>query len=322
MGIWIEPVPHLVVGQIKEWASSAGISAIRIPGYWHNKAGSNIAPNTSASPDEKIILKFHGGAYVAGSAIPDDPTANTVKGVLERATSVQRAFSVEYRLSVGPPFKPANGFPAALIDALAGYNHLVNVLSFQPENIIIEGDSAGGNLALALTMYLIGNRDTLADAALPGTKSLTSPGGLILCSPWADIGSSHDRPLQSYLARSDYVGNVRGSRSKYSNKAFLGSLGLPAADTNMYISPASKIITNISFAGWPRTLISCGGAEYLAPSIRTLKERMAVDMGEGSGAGQVSYCEVPDGIHDFLVFTWHEPERSQVLKIMADWVDK
>lgn len=49
---------------------------------------------------------------------------------------------------------------------------------------------------------------------------------------------------------------------------------------------------------------------------------MAVDMGEGSGVGQASYCEVPEGIHNFLVFTWHEPERSQVLKTIAEWVDQ
>jgi acetyl esterase/lipase len=321
-GVWIQPVSHLVFGQIKEWADNADVSAICIPGYWLSKSDSCVSADTPASVGETVIMKLHGGSYIANSAHPEDPTANTIKGILEYANSIKRAFSVEYRLSAGRPFQPANPFPTALLDALAAYNHLVNVLGFDPANIMMEGDSAGGNLALALTKYLVENRDALAKAALPGTKPLTPPGGIILCSPWADLGRSHDQPVQPYLARTDFVGNDCGPRSNYAQTAFLGPLDLSAADSNAYISPASKAIERVSFKSWPRTLIICGGAEYFAPGIRTLKECMSADMGEGHGFGQVSYCEMPDAIHNFLVFTWHEPERSQALKVIAEWVDQ
>jgi acetyl esterase/lipase len=321
-GVWIQPVPHLILGPIKEWASNAGVSSVRIPGYWIDKPGFDTSPDAPASPGERVILKFHGGGYISKSAYPADRTCNTVKGVLGCTTSIRRAFSVEYRLSVGRPFEPENPFPAALLDALAAYDHLLNTLGFESENIIVEGDSAGGNLALAFVKYLLEYRDALAEAAPPGKKALTAPSGVILCSPWVDLGSSHDQPVRSYLARSDYIENERGPRSRYPQQAFVGPLGMPAANTNAFISPASKAIPKVSFAGWPRTLIICGGAENFAPSIRTLKERMAADMGEGSGTGQVSYCEAIDGIHDFLMFPWHEPERSQILTAMADWVDQ
>ena len=52
---------------------------------------------------------------------------------------------------------------AALIDALAGYNYLVNTVGFHPTRIILEGDSAGGNLALALTRYLLEHRNPVSD---------------------------------------------------------------------------------------------------------------------------------------------------------------
>ncbi|KAJ1032457.1 hypothetical protein NDA16_000481 [Ustilago loliicola] len=60
-----------------------------------------------------------------------------------------RSFSLDYRLCV--PGRPrAGSYPAALLDALSGYLYLVRELGFKEENIIIAGDSAGGNLALAL----------------------------------------------------------------------------------------------------------------------------------------------------------------------------
>lgn len=75
----------------------------------------------------------------------------------------KRAFSLDYRLCV--PGRPEIGsFPAPLLDALAGYRYLVRECNFDPENIIVAGDSAGGNLGLALCRYL---RDERIDG-MPG----------------------------------------------------------------------------------------------------------------------------------------------------------
>jgi len=47
-------------------------------------------------------------------------------------------------------------------------------------------------------------------------------------------------------------------------------------------------------------------------------------LGEGNGVepddGKVRYFEAPDGIHDYLVFTWHEPERTNTFKAINKWV--
>lgn len=56
--------------------------------------------------------------------------------------------------------------------------------------------------------------------------------------------------------------------------------------------------------------INASGAENLVDQIRTLKKRMAADMGEGYGVGRVTYYEAPDGVHVCPGFEFHQPERS------------
>jgi acetyl esterase/lipase len=321
-GVWIQPIESdLVLGDVKKWAVNVNVAPTRIPGYWLGRPGatSDIPSGASPAPGEKVVLALHGGAYVALSANPNDQTAAIARGLLKHVPSVRRVLSVEYRLSAGAPNPPANPFPTALLDALAGYAYLVRVVGFNPADIIVEGDSAGGNLALALTRYLVENADAFtAAAADAGTPVLSPPGAIVLLSPWCDLGTSHDRPPEPYLVRSDYIGGSSGPAAKYAHTAFAGPLGLAAADTNVYISPASKF-ARASFVGWPRAFVVAGGAEWLAESIRTLKERMSADMGEG--AGGVTYYEAPDGVHDYIGAPWHEPERTETLIKIAEWVE-
>ena len=75
-------------------------------------------------------------------------------GILQVRQCVER-FAIEHHL--GNPGEPGGGpvspFPAALIDAMAGYRYL-NLVNrgFPEEDIIIVGDSAGGSdFALAPT---------------------------------------------------------------------------------------------------------------------------------------------------------------------------
>lgn len=322
-GVWVDPVPHLITGALQTSASTASVSSIRIPGYWLYKEGSTIQIGSPPVPGEKVIYTMHGGAYVMCSGHPNDPSAAIGRGFLEHCVTVHRVFSIEYRLSVGPPHKPANPFPAALLDALAGYNYLINVVGFSPLDIIIEGDSAGGNLALALTRYLIEYQNT------PDLKIPAPPSGLILLSPWVDIGVSHCTPGSSAYAHevSDVIQMKAGSLlHTYSSKAFLGPLSQTAADSNAYISPGSisPSMSAVTFVGYPRTFIVGGGAEVLIDQIRTLKDRMIRDLGEGDGIqlgeGKIRYREPQDAKHDFLMLPWHEPERGETFRELAKWI--
>ncbi|MCR5886743.1 alpha/beta hydrolase [Hymenobacter sp. J193] len=112
--------------------------------------------------ESRVLLYLHGGGYVLGSL-------NTHRGLI--GSLAQRcglpAFTIDYRKA------PEYPFPAALEDALLAYRWL-RAEGYPAENIIVAGDSAGGGLALALTLAL---RE--AGEALPAAVM-----GL---SPWTDL---------------------------------------------------------------------------------------------------------------------------------------
>ncbi|KAK2462088.1 hypothetical protein APHAL10511_006551 [Amanita phalloides] len=307
-GVWIEPVPGLIAGELRAFADAAAVEALRIPGYWIHKDGVDAKVASLPIVGEKVVYHLHGGGYIRCSAHPSDPTANIAHGLLKFADSIRRTFSVEYRLSSTDPFPVANPFPAALIDALAGYSYLVNVVGFSPDDIIVAGDSAGGNLAHALTRYLVENQNSNFNLPAP-------PGALLLFSPWCDLSDSHCVPGSSAMTclNTDYITPDGGS---YQKKAFLGPHGPEAGKTNRYISPACRHPSlSIDFKGFPRTLIVAGGAEIHIDQIRTMRTRMAHDLGE-----RVWYIEEADAAHDYVVFGWHEPERTRTLKEVALWM--
>lgn len=317
-GFWINPVPNdLVIGNVKKWAAKASVTPIRIPGYWLHKKGVTISAGERAKPGEKVVLALHGGAYIRMSAHPSDPTAAIAKGLLKHIGSVERVLSVEYRLSSAKPWPVANPFPSALLDAFAGYHYLISEVGFAPSDIIVEGDSAGGNLAHALTRYLVDNQNALGFPA--------PPGALVLLSPWVDLSASHEGPGTSaaLCESTDYIGH--GTGGDYAKVAFLGLHGMHAAEHNPYISPSSlHPAFQVSFAGFPRTFIVGGAAEVLIDQIRTLKDRMIADLGEGNGVlpgeGKVRYYEASGAVHDYILLNWHEPERTDTLAEIAKWV--
>ena len=320
-GVWVSAANHFVIGDLKVWAKAADVSSVRVPGYWTHKKGTSIKVASPPQPNEKIVYFFHGGGYVRLSAHPTDLTAAIARGLLRHVESVTRVFSLEYRLAVGKPFKPAHPFPTQLLDALAGYNYLVNVVGFSPNDIIIAGDSAGGNLAHALTLYLTEYKDT-TEVALPAP-----PGALILLSPWVDLGVTHinlPKGSAKALVVSDYI-SIVDDGTNYAVDAFTGVHERGIVETNPYISPASLDPgLHVDFKKFPRTFIVGGGAEVLIDSIRTLRDRMVRDLGEGNGIredeGKVCYYEAPDGFHDYIVFPGHEPERTNTLVEINKWV--
>jgi acetyl esterase/lipase len=318
-GVWVRPAAHLIVGDVKRWAEDAHVECNRIPAYWIEKKGVNRMPGAPPKVGEKVLYHLHGGAYIEHSAHPSDITAHIVHGIMER-TPIKRTFSLEYRLTKGPPKNALeHPFPAALLDAIAGYDHLVNMVGFAPKDIIVEGDSAGGNLAIALVRYLVENAND-PQVALP-----SPPAALILCSPWVYMGSL-DLPKKSplrktssvyYNRNSDFI-NIAGKATDNIMKNFFGPLGVAAGRNNRYISPASDSLKreSASFKGFPPTFILGGGAEVMIDQIRVFATMMREDLGQG----KVEFLEQPDALHDFLVFPWHEPERTESLDRIAKWL--
>lgn len=325
LGVYIDAVPELIHGELKQWADVAKVEPIRLPGYWIHKKGTSLVMGEKPSKDEKVVLFLHGGSYTSSSAHPSAPTSNVPRTILKECERIKRTLAVEYRLSAGAPLPAANPFPTALIDALAGYNYLVNTVGFVPENIIVTGDSAGGNLALALTRYLVEYTPQLS----PALTTHPSPRALLLFSPWSDMSvATHSNPNSSIhtLAKIDYlVGpSCRPTplpHENYAARAFVGPHGFDTAPfVNPYISPTSPDIPEGkgSFIGFPKTLVIAGNSELLVDQIRVLVERMEKDLGRDSG--MVRYLEAKDAVHDFFVFPWFDSGRKEATEELRNWV--
>ncbi|KLO09150.1 alpha/beta-hydrolase [Schizopora paradoxa] len=328
LGLYVDGVPQLVHDKLQFWARTAGVEPTRIPGYWMHQPGEPIVMGSKPAPGEKVVLYFHGGGYVIHSAHPDSPTSYIARSVVQHCAAaganIRRIFNLEYRLSSHDPYPRENPFPAALLDALAGYAYLINDVGFLSSDIVIAGDSAGGNLALALTRYLL---EMQAHDEIPAEQKLKPPFAMILLSPWADVSNSYCAYPRSSVftnARSDFLivpSKLHDGTYKvdYELRAYSGVHGIAFAETNEYVSPGSAAFKDedISFRGFPPTYITSGSGEILLDQIRALVRRMQRDVG-----GNLIYYEADDAIHDFIGFPWQEPQRTTTLKNIGKWMSE
>ena len=172
-----------------------------------------------------VILYCHGGGYSTGSRV----YARTLTSKLAMSTSMD-VLSFDYRLA------PENPYPAATEDAMKVWNYLM-LLGYGARDVILAGDSAGGNLALSLTLKLKEQKRLL-------------PRGLILMSPWTDLtssGKSHETK-----AEIDPVLNAGYLAEMIRNYAPTQNLNNPL------ISPVFG-----DYEGFPPTYIQVGENEIL-----------------------------------------------------------
>lgn len=124
---------------------------------------SNISnPNALDEPlvnstNNYVLIHFHGGGWVAGS-----PSSHEVY-LREWATLTKAyVFSVDYSKS------PESKYPQALNECYHVYKKIAEgeMIDLIPSKIVIAGDSAGGNLALAVTLKAIANNIRIPDGLL------------------------------------------------------------------------------------------------------------------------------------------------------------
>ena len=143
----------------------------------------------------------------------------------------------DYRLA------PEHPYPAALEDALKAWDYLM-LLGYGAKEVILAGDSAGGNLALSLALRLKQENRRL-------------PGGLVLLSPWTDMLATG----RSYLTKAeiDPILNSAYLRQMTDNYAFGEDL------KNPLISPLYG-----DFTGFPPVYIQVGENEVLLSDATAL----------------------------------------------------
>ncbi|RDX41088.1 alpha/beta-hydrolase [Lentinus brumalis] len=311
--VWIEGLADnstAFCGEIRRAANINGVRPEKVLAFWLFKPGTGTSVDLKAKEGEKVAMHMHGGGFIMGSGHPENAAVQLSVGLVAHSKSVSRILEVDYRLSAAPPDKPVNPFPAAVLDSLAAYRYLIHDLGFDPSNITVIGDSAGGNIALALVRHLVENR-------LP---DLPPPGRFVICSAWLDIfetrksdpGASHNRNSKS---------DMLGVSVAYSRSAYLGALETDSeieARTNRYVAPGSvpDELAKGSYVGFPRTYVSAGEAEYIYTDSVVLADRMEAD------GAEVRRDFPLDAIHDYMSFPWFEPERTKGIKRLANWLDE
>jgi epsilon-lactone hydrolase len=185
----------------------------------------------------KVLLHLHGGGFFAGSI-------KSYRHVVSRfaVAAGGTAYHLDYRLI------PEHPFPAALDDAMAAYKQLL-ALGVAPADLVVGGDSAGGNLAVALLLKV-------------REEDLPQPAGLYLLSPWLDLTASGE----SY----DGVGE-RDPIISREGVIPLARIYLDGKPDNPLTSPARA-----NLAGLPPMLIQVSGEEALLSDSLNFANRAAL----------------------------------------------
>jgi acetyl esterase/lipase len=183
----------------------------------------SIVPGADAS---RALMFFHGGGYCSGSIVSHRRMA-TEAG---RAGGL-RTLAVAYRLA------PEHPFPAALDDALKAWRRLRNE-GYPAKRIAVGGDSAGGNLTLALVGEL-----KRAGEDLPGCLWLVSP--------------------RTDLAMSGATLMTKSVVDPLIHKEYLGELADAYAPQGMDRRDPRLSPLYADLRGLPPTLIQVGSAETL-----------------------------------------------------------
>lgn len=145
-------------------------------------------PSTPESP-KRLVIHFHASAYVLFGPRPADGTGWGPTKFSQ--VSGWPVLSVQYRLSLDAD----KTFPAAVQDGLTAYIYALEVLKIPASQIVLSGESAGGNLILAMLRYI-----TEENNAIP------LPRCALLWSPWVDMTlDALDRMTKHRNYGTDYI---------------------------------------------------------------------------------------------------------------------
>jgi acetyl esterase/lipase len=228
------------------------------------------------APDDRALLYIHGGAWFMGSTA----THRGLVSYLSYESNV-RALSINYRLA------PEYPFPAGLDDCINSYEWLLHT-GIPAQKIVVAGDSAGGNLALALLVAL---RD--ADKPLPAGAVVLSPATDLAFTGESMKTRAHLDPILSNLGSNSIVPDYITSYDPH----------------HPYISPLYADLN-----GLPPILIHVGDYETLLDDSVRFGERLRA---AGVDARVVVW---PEMFHVFQIFVPFLPEARKAVAQLASFI--
>jgi len=226
-----------------------------------------------------VIVYFHGGGWCLGSV----PLMDAVARELAFATGTA-VVSVEYRMA------PEHPYPAALDDSEAVTRWaLANApsLGASERTVMVAGESAGGNLAAAVSLRL---RD---DGATPGLA------GQILIYPVLDAhGSAH-------ASRKEFSGLIVSEKA---SEFFWTSY---AGERDVERDPFAAPLHATTLTDLPPALVVLGGCDVLRDEGRAYAQRLDE---VGVDTTEVSYPGQP---HGFVNFGF--PAAADAFEMIGEW---
>lgn len=217
-------------GTASAYPESAAVEAglRREPASFGGVPGNVLVPQDLEDPDAApVVVEVHGGGLVFCGGDLSWRVSVTWAKSRDAVTWVP-----DYRM---PPKHP---YPAALDDCVATYRAALSVRP--PEQILVSGVSAGGNLAAALMLRI-------------KAEGLPMPAGLILVTPEVDLTESGD----SFRTND---GLCRLASLTALNRLYAGTEHL----ADPYLSPLFGDLT-----GFPPTLLTTGTRDlFLSNTVR------------------------------------------------------
>ncbi|GJN94776.1 hypothetical protein Rhopal_007868-T1 [Rhodotorula paludigena] len=255
-------------------------------------AHDSLLTGERSARDNLVLLSLHGGAHVRLST----KTHRPLHVLLSKETRC-RVFALDYRLS------PQVRFPSSLLDAVSAYFYLTEECKIPASQIIVEGDSAGGNLAVALMMYL---RDS----------NLPQVGGAVLLSPWLDLSTSFES--WELNKKTDYLSIDNPNDPLHPPRLFLTTPSQPPSHytsllAHPYVSPALAPLSTLS--SLPPLLVHSGGLETLADEITVFVRRA-----RRAGSERITHQIWTDGPHVFQALL--RPAGEHAAAQAGAWIEQ
>ncbi len=225
---------------------------------------------------KRTILYAHGGGFISGSR----KAARNLCASLAHE-SAARLLLPEYRLA------PEHPFPAALEDLYASYVWLIHQ-GLAPGDIVLAGNGAGANLALALVQFL-------------AERGMSSPLAVVALSPWMDL--SLEDASAAARRPNDPINTVEALSAKARLYTFEANL------KNPLVSPI-----HANYTAFPNLYVQCGSEEILLDDAKRLAARAE------SEGGDVT-LDVEDGMwHGFQAFDRLTPRARIAVARVGSWI--